>query len=48
MQNTVAKKLKQVPEAYLIIGIDPHKKRRAAVVITQDLTTQAKFKFDNR
>ena len=47
MENTAARKLKQVPEGYLIIGIDPHKKRHAAVAITQDFTTQAKFKFDN-
>jgi transposase len=47
MQNTAAKKLKQVPEGYLVVGIDPHKKRHAAVVITQDFTAQAKFKFDN-
>ena len=38
---------KQVPEGYLVIGVDPHKKRHAAVAITQDFTTQAKFKFDN-
>ena len=47
MQNTAAKKRKQVPEGYLIIGVDPHKKRHAAVAITQDFTTQARFKFDN-
>jgi len=47
MENTAAKKRKQVPEGYLIIGVDPHKKRHAAVAITQDFTSQAKFKFDN-
>ncbi len=47
MQNTAARKRRQVPEGYLVIGIDPHKKRHAAVAITQDFTTQAKFKFDN-
>jgi len=47
MQNTAARKRKQVPEGYLVVGIDPHKKRHAAVAITQDFTTQAKFKFDN-
>lgn len=47
MENTAARKLKQVPEGYLIIGVDPHKKRHAAVAITQDLTTRDKFKFDN-
>jgi transposase len=47
MQNTAARKRKQVPEGYLIIGVDPHKKRHAAVAITQDFTIQDKFKFDN-
>jgi len=47
MENTLAKKLKQVPEGYLIIGIDPHKRKHAAVAITQDFTTRDKFKFDN-
>jgi len=47
MENTLAKKLKQVPEGYMIVGIDPHKKRHAAVAITQDFTTRDKFKFDN-
>jgi transposase len=47
MENTAARKLKQVPEGYLIIGVDPHKKRHAAVAITQDLATRDKFKFDN-
>ncbi|MDD5095741.1 MAG: IS110 family transposase [Dehalococcoidia bacterium] len=47
MQNTAAQKMKQVPEGYLIVGIDPHKKKHAAVAITQDLTTRDRFKFDN-
>jgi len=47
MENTAAKKRRQVPEGYLVIGVDPHKKRHAAVAITQDFTTQSKFKFDN-
>jgi len=47
MQNTAARKRRQVPEEYLVIGIDPHKKRHAAVAITQDFTTRVKFKFDN-
>jgi hypothetical protein len=47
MENTTARKRKQVPEGYLIIGIDPHKKRHAAVAITQDFTIRDKFKFDN-
>jgi transposase len=47
MENIAARKLKQVPEGYLIIGVDPHKKRHAAVAITQDFTTRDKFKLDN-
>ena len=47
MENIAARKVKQVPEGYLIVGIDPHKKRHAAVAITQDFTTRDKFKFDN-
>ena len=47
MENTAARKRKQVPEGYLIIGVDPHKKRHAGVAITQDFTTRDKFKFDN-
>jgi len=29
------------------MGVDPHKKKHAAVAITQDFTTHSKFKFDN-
>jgi len=47
MENTAVRKLKQVPKGYLVIGVDPHKKRHAAVAITQDFATKAKFKFDN-
>jgi len=47
MQNTAARKRKQVPEGYLIVGIDPHKKKHAAVAITQDITIRDRFKLDN-
>ena len=47
MKNALAEKLKQVPGEYLVVGIDPHKKKHAAVAITQDFNTLAKFKFDN-
>ena len=36
-----------MPEGYLPIGVAPHRKRHAAVAITQDFASQAKFKFDN-
>ena len=47
MKNSAANKLKQVPVGYLIVGVDPHKKKHAAVVVTQDFTTHSKFKFNN-
>ena len=46
MKSTAARKLRQVPQGYLVMGVDPHKKKHAAVVITQDFTTHSKFKFD--
>jgi transposase len=47
LKNSAARKMKQVPEGYLIVGIDPHKKKHAAVVITQDYMVRDRFKFDN-
>jgi hypothetical protein len=47
MGNSVSRKIKEVPEGYLVIGVDPHKKKHAAVIITQDFTVLAKLKFDN-
>ena len=34
MKNSAAKKVRQVPAGYLVVGVDPHKKRHAAVAIT--------------
>lgn len=47
MKNSAARKLKQVPTGYLVVGVDPHKKKHAAVAITGDLMVRAKFKFAN-
>jgi len=47
MKNIAANRLRQVPEEYLIVGIDPHKKKHAAVAMTQDFTIRCKFKFNN-
>jgi len=47
MKNSAANKLKQVQKGYLIVGIDPHQKKHAAVAMTQDFTIRCKFKFDN-
>jgi len=44
MRNSTARKLKQVPAGYFRVGIDPHKKRHAAVSMTEDLVVQNKFK----
>ena len=47
MKNSAARKLRQVPGGYLRVGVDPHKKRHAAVAMTEDLVVQSKFKFTN-
>lgn len=47
MKNTAARKLKQVPVGYLVVGVDPHKKRHSAVAMAQDYVVQSKFKFSN-
>jgi len=47
MKNSTARKLKEVPTGYLIIGVDSHKKKHAAVIVTQDLIVQSKFRFGN-
>ena len=47
MKNNAARKLGQVPHGYLVIGVDPHKKRHAATVMTQDFTVHSKLKFNN-
>ena len=45
MKNSVARKVKQVPAGYLIVGVDLHKKKYAAVAINEDFVVQTKFKF---
>ena len=47
MKNSTASKPKQVPRGYLIIGVDPHKKKHAVVVMTQGAINQTNFKFTN-
>jgi len=47
MKNSTAKKLEQIPTDYLIVGIDAHKKKHAAVIKTPDAFTRSKFKVDN-
>ncbi len=43
MKNSAAKKRKQVPAGYLVVGVDPHKKKHAAVFMTQDFMTRSKL-----
>ena len=47
MKNNAARKLKQVPTGYLVIGVDSHKKRHATAAMLQDFTTRSKSKFNN-
>ena len=47
MKNSAAEKRKQVPAGYLVVGVDPHKKKHAAVFMTQDFMVHSKLKFDN-
>jgi len=47
MRNSAAKKRKRAPIGYLVVGMDPHKKKPAAVFMTQDFMTRSKLKFDN-
>lgn len=47
MKNSIAEKLKQVPTNYLLVGIDPHNKKHAAVIMQQDAAVRRKFKFAN-
>jgi transposase len=47
LKNSAAKKLKQVPTGYLTVGIDPHKRKHAAVAIAEDLTVRTRLKFMN-
>jgi transposase len=47
MKNITAKKLKQIPDGYLIIGVDTHKKKHAVVIKTQDALIQDRIKIDN-
>mgnify|MGYP001028239420 CR=1 FL=1 len=47
MKNSTARKLGQIPADYLIVGIDAHKKKHAAVIKTPDAFTRAKFKVEN-
>ena len=47
MKDSTARKLRQIPAGYLLVAVDPHKRRHAAVAMTQDATVHSKFKFAN-
>ena len=47
MKNSTASKLQQIPAGYLLMGVDPHKKKHAAVAMTQDAVVHCKFKVVN-
>lgn len=47
MKNSTARKMKQIPEGYLLVGIDPHKKKHVAVAMTQDAAIRGKYKVSN-
>ena len=47
MKDSTAKRLRQIPAGYMLVGIDPHKKKHAAVAMTQDAMVHSKFKFAN-
>ena len=47
MKNNTASKLKQIPERYLIVGVDTHKKKHAVVLRTQDAVVHSRFQVGN-
>ena len=47
MKNSTARRLAQIPADSLIVGIDAHKKKHAAVIKTPDAFTRTKFKVEN-
>lgn len=44
MQSSTARKLRQIPQGALMVGVDPHKHKHAVVVKTQQAEVVAKFK----
>lgn len=44
MKGNTARKLQQIPEGALIVGVDPHKYKHAVVVMTPQAQVVAKFK----
>jgi hypothetical protein len=36
-----------MPAGYLLVGVDPHKKKHGALAMRQDAIVYAKFRFTN-
>ncbi len=47
MKDSTARKLRQIPVGSLLVGIDPHQKKHAVAVMTQDARVVAKFQVNN-
>lgn len=47
MKNSIARKLAQILVNFLIVGIDPHKKMHAVVIMTREAVVLSKFKVAN-
>ena len=47
MKGSITRKLRQIPPGYLLVGIDPHKKRHAVAIITPQAMVLSKFKVNN-
>jgi transposase len=47
VKNSTARRLRQIPEGYLIVGVDPHKKSHVAVMMSQDAVVRKKLRFGN-
>jgi transposase len=47
MKSSTARKLQQIPAGVLLVGIDPHQKQHAAVVMTQQAQVLKRFKVSH-
>lgn len=47
MKGNTARKVRQIPEGYLRVGVDPHKRQHAVVVMTVRMQVMSKFKIGN-
>ena len=47
MKGSTIRKLHQIPPGHLLVGIDPHKKRRAVAIMMPQAMVILKFKVDN-